>query len=103
MTNTTYADRWADEINRVYHEESQWDTAEFVADMRGTLEVDEVVYIALGKAARALRNGEVVTFSGQELDIVRYFMPAHEVHQSGSVRWVLDRFGFDPMTEFRER
>jgi hypothetical protein len=47
----------------------------------------------LTKAADCLRNGVPTTFTGPELDLVRHLMPAHEVHQSGAVRWVLNRSG----------
>jgi hypothetical protein len=33
------------------------------------------------------------TFTGDELDIVRHLMPAHEVHQSGSAAWVGQEYG----------
>jgi len=47
----------------------------------------------LTKAAECLRNGVPATFTSGELDLVRHLMPAHVVHQSGAVRWVLETYG----------
>jgi hypothetical protein len=78
----TYADLWHDAIN---------DTYEDCDDFINSLGFDEAdVSRILSKAADALRNGVPATFTGPELDVVRHLMPAHEVHQSGAKRWLLD-------------
>ena len=85
MTPKTYADRWRDAINETYEEEGAYELHNLLwpdADLQGTLT----------KAAECLRNGVPTTFTGDELDLVRHLMPAHEVHQSGAVRWVLDNY-----------
>ncbi|KUH99269.1 hypothetical protein [Mycobacterium sp. IS-3022] len=76
----TYADIWRDVINAVYPFARE-DFSEF-----------DVGAICL-KAAECLRDGKTHTFDGDELDIIRHVMPAHEVGQSGAKRWVLDEFG----------
>jgi hypothetical protein len=85
---TAYADLWRDSINDVYGYDYQ---DGFISD--------DDVKRALNKAARCLRLGAVETFTGEELDIVRHMMPAHEVHQSGCVRWLLEMgYGHDDET-----
>jgi hypothetical protein len=90
-TTPTYADIWADAINETYD-----DFIEdcLVSDCRMDGEdYDDTIRRVLYKAADALRGGIPATFTGEELDLVRHLMPAHEVHQSGTRRWVLDNYG----------
>lgn len=99
--NEGYATRWADNINETYDDE----TRDALID---GLEMDDAaVFTALDKAARALREGETVTLNGAELDVIRHFMPAHEVEQSGARRWLLEslvRFvDGDRIEEFEEK
>jgi hypothetical protein len=83
-----YAEQWAASINEVYPD---YQDAMCLSDK----DIRDV----LNKAACALRGYlSEVTFTGEELDIVRHMMPAHEVHQSGSVRWVHDNYGHTPET-----
>lgn len=84
--NETYADEWRDAINETYDADYQYNLTDFT---------DEEVARILTKAAESLRNGTPVTFTAGELDVVRHLMPAHEVHQSGAKRWVLENYG-DP-------
>ena len=97
QTTRTYAEAWAEAINETYTD----DMCEFlVAVIRGEGEgdgnedddYDSTMLRVLTKAAQALRNGVPATFTGPELDLVRHAMPAHAVHQSGSLRWVADNF-----------
>ena len=87
----TYAERWADAINETYTDDAREAAA---IDCRQHGEDDDAAILrVLTKAADCLRGGETHTFSGDELDLVRHLMPAHEVHQSGTRRWVLDNYG----------
>jgi hypothetical protein len=82
----TYAEMWADEINETYECEN-----DFLGDSRddGEDAIGAEIRV-LRKAAAALRYGRLATFTGGELDFIRHRMPVHQVHQSGSVRWLLD-------------
>jgi hypothetical protein len=99
--NMTYAERWAEAINETYDPESGYDLLEMELidssepNENGAIEIDlyEAEKLILTKAARCLRDGVPATFTAGELDLVRHRMPAHEVEQSGAVRWVLDRYG----------
>jgi hypothetical protein len=82
---TSYADRWHDAINETYGEDGDWGLAENLTDT----EFEQ----AIEKAAECLRYGRIHTFNGAEIDAIRCFMPAHEVHQSGAARFFLDNFG----------
>lgn len=100
ITAPPYAELWADAINETYADGAaeslvylcQFDAEE---DEKAPDDEDMIATIrrVLGKAANALRCGEPATFTGAELDLVRHLMPAHEVHQSGAVRWVLHNYG----------
>lgn len=79
----TYAEERRDLINEVYDPEYRWE--------QSNLDEQEVQH-ALRKAAACLRQGAMHTFTGDELDAVRHFLPAHEVHQSMSVRFVREMF-----------
>lgn len=88
---TTYADAWADAINETY------DGAEaaYLLDDGDLLDGEgfhDAEVRIMKKAAQCLRNGVPATFTAGELNLVRHLMPAHEVHQSGAVRWVLDTY-----------
>jgi hypothetical protein len=86
----TYAQIWAKAINETYD-----------VDARSMDADDEEIRRVLLKAAECLRGyTATVTLTGAELDLVRLLMPAHEVHQSISVRWVHDTY---PMPEGREQ
>ncbi len=93
----TYAELWADSINDVY--DNAEDLLEcLVMDSQREIELDGETYDdtirrVLTKAAQCLRNGVPATFTGTELDLMRHMMPAHEVHQSGSLRWVREMCG----------
>lgn len=91
QSDETYAERWAEAINETY--EADPDEVVLPGTPQHGETADDAVERVLRKAAECLRDGKAHTFTGQELDIVRIFMPAHEVHQSGSVRWVLDKYG----------
>lgn len=86
----TYADLWRDAINQTYTNVP----ARRLLDRNGAIRDDRDYAVEVGrvleKAAQCLHNGLPATFTSGELDIVRHLMPAHEVHQSGAVRWVLD-------------
>jgi hypothetical protein len=86
-----YADKWADAINETYTDPDLGFCGEDFDD--------EAVRRVLAKAADCLRNGETHTFTGDELDLIRHLMPAHEVHQSGAKRWVLENFGQPVFTD----
>ena len=90
---TTYAERWADTINETYV--MRWPEGEYLApeDLQDGETYSDAERRVLNKAAQCLRNGVPATFTGTELDLVRHMMPAHVVHQSGAVRWVLDTYG----------
>jgi hypothetical protein len=90
----TYAEIWADEINRVYDSDDVVPDDFFgPGDLLDGESTDDAVHRILMKAARVLRGyDETATFTGRELDLVRYLMPAHEVHQSGTMRFVADRY-----------
>jgi hypothetical protein len=94
--NPTYADRWRESINETYPNDADEEGVlawTFSVDA-GADDVQAFVLRTLTKAARILRGyDESATFTGEELDLVRHLMPAHEVHQSGSVRWVLANYG----------
>jgi hypothetical protein len=93
----SYADRWRDAINETYTDADPetllWPDHEDDEDW----DVEDEVRRVLTKAAECLRDGATHTFTGPELDLVRHLMPAHEVHQSGAKRWVLEVCG--PQTE----
>jgi hypothetical protein len=95
----TYAERWADAINETYTDARE-DPSGFMSlsymtpdGVQHGEDNDAKVSRVLLQAADALRLGIPATFTGEELDIVRHLMPAHEVHQSGAKRWVLDHYG----------
>ena len=88
----SYAERWADEINEVYGGEAGGNIL-WPDDLLDGEDWEDAEKRILTKAARCLRYDEPATFNAHELDVVRYLMPAHEVHQSGAVRWVLDNYG----------
>jgi hypothetical protein len=94
----TYAEQWADSINNVYDDEYALPLDD--DDLEEGEDYEDAVKRILNRAACALRGyADEVTFTGRELDIVRHMMPAHEVHQSGSVRWVLDNHGHTAETK----
>jgi hypothetical protein len=78
----TYAEAWADAINETYQHADE----QFYPDVEDVTEV-------LTRAAHCLRDGTPATFTGGELDLIRHLMPAHEVHESGAVRWALEYYG----------
>jgi hypothetical protein len=86
----TYAELWAEEINNTYPADPA--LLEIFMDDAAEEGEDDLAAIRriLGKAAECLRNGIPATFTASELDLVRHLMPAHEVHQSGAKRWVLE-------------
>lgn len=90
--NNTYADVWAGSINDTYADAAESYYLPFEDLLDGETDHDAERRI-LTKAANCLRNGHPATFTGGELDLVRHLMPAHAVHQSGAVRWVLDSYG----------
>ena len=102
-TNPTYAQLWAKAINETYDQgsrDARVDDLFHIDGHGGDEDPLAVVRSVLNKAARLLRGyEETATFTGQELDLVRHLMPAHEVHQSGSVRWVLDNYGREEGSE----
>jgi hypothetical protein len=81
----TYAETWADAINQTYTDPDET----FCGQDFDHDDVREV----LTKAADCLRDGATHTFTGGELDLVRHLMPAHEVHQSGAKRFLLEFYG----------
>lgn len=86
----TYADLWRDAINETYTDR---DDLGYVYDCQQDGEdYDAAVLRILTKAADCLRGGATHSFSGEELDVVRHLMPAHEVHQSGARFWVGQNF-----------
>jgi hypothetical protein len=91
--HNTYADRWADVINEVYSEDLHPSDILQPEDLREGESYEEAERRILKRAANVLRNGGPDSFSANELDLVRHMMPAHEVHQSGAVRWVLEMYG----------
>ena len=101
-TTPTYADQWREAINETYTDRE--DLVSFLVTVdQGDLELDDdetvehAVSRILSKAPDALRKGIPATFTGPELDLVRHLMPAHEVHQSGAIRWVRELYGYcDP-------
>jgi hypothetical protein len=92
MSRESYADLWADATNETYGE-VQPDSILSDGDLIDGESLDDTTRRILTKAANCLRNGEPTTFTAGELDLVRHLMPAHEVHQSGAVRWVMDNYG----------
>jgi hypothetical protein len=90
----TYAEMWAGEINDTYAE-PEWASFNLLneGDLQPGEDYREAEKRILGKAAKCLRAGVPATFTAGELDLVRHLMPAHEVHQSGAARWVLDNYG----------
>ncbi len=92
--NDTYADTWADAINEAYE---QPDPSYYLQedDLLDGESFDAAGQRILTKAANCLRNGVPATFTAGELDLVRHMMPAHAVHQSDAVRWVLQMYGDD--------
>ncbi|WP_006247156.1 hypothetical protein [Mycolicibacterium tusciae] len=101
MTTTTnlpptYAEIWAESINETYVDD-RYDLAwsillpDHMDDEDWYVEVE--TRRVLVKAAECLRGGKTHTFTGPELDLVRHLMPAHEVHQSGTARFVLENYG----------
>lgn len=90
----TYAEVWADSINETYHTDELPMLPLMDDDETDDENVEATIRRVLMKAARILRGyDKTATFTGPELDIVRHLMPAHEVHQSGSVRFVLENYG----------
>lgn len=87
----TYAEQWAEAINETYTNADE--VVRGFVDFLDCEDMDAVIRQVLTKAAECLRNGVPTTFTGCELDLVRHLMPAHEVHQSGAKRWVLDVYG----------
>lgn len=89
-----HAESWANSINDSYEDQDpmyflhDWDLEEGET-------YDDARDRILGQAARALRAGVPVTFSGSELDLVRHLMPAHMVHQSFAARWVQETYGVE--------
>jgi hypothetical protein len=80
-------------VNQTYLDAQSWDyMGAMDAALDGESDPDAERRI-LTKAAQALRNGVPATFTGPELDLVRHLMPAHAVHQSGAVRWLLETYG----------
>jgi hypothetical protein len=88
-----YADARLEAINETYKDPESdnwiWD------DLLDGESFHDAERRILTKAANCLRNGVPTTFTAGELDLVRHMMPAHEVHQSGAVRWVLEVYGDD--------
>jgi hypothetical protein len=90
----TYAERWADAINETYTDVDEYADQFLMRDgLPDGEDEDAAIRRILTKAAECLRNGVPTTFTGGELDLVRHLMPAHEVHQSGAKRWVLEAYG----------
>ena len=88
---TTYAEAWADAINETYSDtEPEYFLTPDLLDGESDEDAEKRV---LTKAAQCLRNCIPATFTAGELDLVRHMMPAHVVHQSGAVRWVLEHYG----------
>jgi hypothetical protein len=86
----TYADLWRDAINETYTDR---DDLGCVHDcLRDGEDYEAAVLRILAKAADCLRGGATHSFSGEELDVVRHLMPAHEVHQSAARFWVGQNF-----------
>jgi hypothetical protein len=82
----TYADFWHNSINETYDGDYE---------AYGHCLPQEEIPRVLMKAAKCLRGyTETVTLTAEEFDLVRYLMPAHEVLQSGSVRWVRDVYDY---------
>jgi hypothetical protein len=91
----TYAELWAGAINDTYSDDDE--EAYVTGAALDGESYDDAVRRILMKAARLLRGyDESATFTGEELDLVRYLMPAHEVHQSAAVAWVRERYGPEP-------
>lgn len=95
-TTTTYAEAWTDAINETYvYGDELGDYAENVLQPDDLLDgesYEDAEARILAKAAKCLRYGVPATFTAGELDLVRHLMPAHEVHQSYAVRWLLDNY-----------
>lgn len=89
----TYAEMWADSINQTYTDAYDAAVACIISDLDDDEDPNYAIRCALAKAAQCLRNGVPATFTAGELDAVRHLMPAHEVRQSGAVRWVRDNYG----------
>jgi hypothetical protein len=93
----------ADAINETYADREDFADSTLldddVLDGESTHDADRPV---LTKAAQCLHNGIPATFTEHELDLVRHLMPAHEVHQSGSVRWILENYGPAPEDAARQ-
>ncbi|GBE65997.1 hypothetical protein MFM001_24590 [Mycobacterium sp. MFM001] len=85
----TYADLWRDAINETYTDVA----ADLPIPLEDGEDYDAATLRILSKAADCLRGGATHSFRGDELDVVRHLMPAHEVHQSLSRRWVLENYG----------
>jgi hypothetical protein len=81
MTEPTYAEQWADAINRTYDDWDGIQSCLIDCQQRGE-DGEATMRRVLKKVADCLRGGETREFSGSELDLIRHVIPAHEVHQS---------------------
>ena len=85
--------RWADAINETYTDVEEAGVPDGTDDLLDGESYEDAEKRVLTKAAQCLRNGIPATFGMGELEVVRHLMPAHVVHQSGGVRWVLVHYG----------
>ena len=90
MTGGTYADEWRDKINETYTQDTtgSWD------DQSWKDEPDKrnAEWHVLERAAKCLQDNTSDTFTGQELDLIRHVMPAHEADHASAKRWVNENF-----------
>lgn len=93
MDDGTYAEQWAGAINDTYTGAYEQAVNALAFDGVDDEAMDAAIQRALTKAAQCLRNGVPATFTAGELDVVRYLMPVHEVHQSVAMRRITEMYG----------